>query len=130
MMYHFLTDCGSPVPASLIALLLLWRPRHDIASNKETEYSVHNGLQQGIDQEQIQTEKEDGHQDDDRRPINLFLTGPGDLSELRLDVAVEIRHTAGSVFQLFQHKISSKEVAGQEGIEPPTPGFGDRCSAN
>jgi hypothetical protein len=21
-------------------------------------------------------------------------------------------------------------VAGQEGIEPPTPGFGDRCSAN
>src|SRR5262245_22476640 len=22
------------------------------------------------------------------------------------------------------------ELAGQEGIEPPTPGFGDRCSAN
>ncbi len=22
------------------------------------------------------------------------------------------------------------KLAGQEGIEPPTPGFGDRCSAN
>src|SRR4051812_27130248 len=25
---------------------------------------------------------------------------------------------------------SCAELAGQEGIEPPTPGFGDRCSAN
>ena len=27
---------------------------------------------------------------------------------------------------LYRHS----ELAGQEGIEPPTPGFGDRCSAN
>ena len=25
---------------------------------------------------------------------------------------------------------SERRLAGQEGIEPPTPGFGDRCSAN
>src|SRR5215203_38737 len=28
------------------------------------------------------------------------------------------------------YPVGSQKLAGQEGIEPPTPGFGDRCSAN
>ena len=106
-----------------------------------------------VEREQIQPE-EDRHQDhDDRRRVDLFLRRPGDALQLVADLAEEQARALEAAAGRFPARVSSvvvsschrsirfrllpisldprsAKLAGQEGIEPPTPGFGDRCSAN
>lgn len=58
------------------------------------------------------------------RLAKLRLGRPAGLPELRDRFTCEDANTAERIFHLI------KRVAGQEGIEPPTNGFGDRYSTN
>ena len=55
-------------------------------------------------------------------PLVLRFPGPRRFSELSANFAEK-------VFRFCDHRIVSKKP-GQEGLEPPTDGFGDRYSTN
>jgi hypothetical protein len=109
------------------------------------------GLEQdGVEREQIDAEERRRQDDDHRRRIDLLLRRPGDALQLVAHFAEEEACPLESPARRFLDRIESscslfshvrshfrlltanflKDMAGQEGIEPPTPGFGDRCSAN
>src|SRR5580692_9316348 len=73
-------------------------------------------------------EEEARQDDDDRRDAQLRTGGPARLLELADHLAYEDTRALERVFHGLLWEPS--EVAGAEGIEPPTNGFGDRYSTN
>src|SRR5205823_3762638 len=111
-----------------------------------------------VEAEDEQRHDDHGHQDDDGRRDDLGLRRPGHLLQLATDLAQELlgggalfvrrrgrrapalggrRRLAALALHLalglsVHSRLGSigAGTAGQEGIEPPTAGFGARCSAN
>ena len=85
-------------------------------------------------EEQPQDDTGDDHHES--RRDDLLVLGPGDLPHLDPDLPDETRHpldgTHDSLARLERGGLpprgKSRIRAGQEGLEPPTLGFGDRCS--
>ena len=67
-----------------------------------------------------------GDDHDDRGVAQLGAGRPGGLLQLTDHFAEE---DAGAAERIF-HGQSGEDLAGAEGIEPPTNGFGDRYSTN
>ena len=66
---------------------------------------------------------------DEEAALDLTIVCVGEQIDDIADADDETRHTV--TFRTSRHVHGHVgELAGQEGIEPPTPGFGDRCSAN
>ena len=75
-----------------------------------------------VDAEQVHAEEQRDDQHGDAGLDQVVLAGPGDLFHLAADVAQVIAHAPEYIVLLVHVH------AGQKGLEPPTPGFGDRCS--
>ena len=119
--------------------------------HQTAEDPLHDAVDAVVEHEQIQAE-EDRHQDDDhRRRVDFLLRRPGDALQLvahlaqeqahplergrrpppsRLSSVVVVSHPTTLHRPAIDSRSAIADLAGQEGIEPPTPGFGDRCSAN
>jgi hypothetical protein len=95
---------------------------------------------------------------DDGRGVDLLVARPGHALHLRPDFREEVGETRPPALRLAQDAATTplrrdltgleghlfdvihagrlhvvfrmQAMAGQEGLEPPTPGFGDRCSTN
>src|SRR5205814_2246958 len=102
-----------------------------------------------VEDEQVQPEEERREYHDDSGRVDFLARRPSDALELVAHLTQEqpraldtpagglsyglkrcgFRHTTS---QLPATELPDTRVglAGQEGIEPPTPGFRDRCSAN
>ena len=84
-----------------------------------------------IDDEEENRGKANRDQDDGRRGQGVLSGRPGHLLELGLNFPQKLFHTfkTRSDIELHDDPPSLREkLAGQEGFEPPTPGFGVRCS--
>src|SRR6185436_12387359 len=133
------------------------RPSHPRSEPGEEE--VDRLVERQIAAPQIEGEDDRRHEDDDRGTDHLVAIGPGHLLHLRGGVAPEVSGGGGPLLRFrydrvagFFHWVSRSlkqrsavgspptaesrqptaafDVAGQEGLEPPTCGFGDRCSTN
>ncbi len=69
------------------------------------------------------TEDNRGEDDHDGRVTQFYAGGPGSFLKLSDHFAEE---DAGAAERIFHER----NMAGAEGIEPPTNGFGDRYSTN
>src|SRR5262249_25608372 len=112
-------------------------------------------VQAVIEDEEIHPEERGGQDHHDGGRVDFLLRGPrhplqlvANLAQKQTrtlepaarcfsDVVESARRISGHSFQPSIRCFSilclprpSRRLAGQEGIEPPTPGFGDRCSAN
>src|SRR2546426_6665079 len=82
---------------------------------------------------EVNGEDDRGHDDDDGRSDHLVPARPGHLLHLAIGVADEFPRYDPPVLRSCCQSVlfhGSSVVAGQEGLEPPTCGFGDRCSTN
>src|SRR4029453_13986822 len=103
-----------------------------------TEDPLHQVVQPDVENEKIQAEKQRRQNDDHRRRIDLLLRRPRHTFQLVTNLAEKKPRTSEAANARFLDGVKLvghgpwplllAKLAGQEGIEPPTPGFGDRCS--
>ena len=85
--------------------------------------------QERVDNPQIESKEKDGGNDDYRRAEHFILRWPGNFLHFRAHVLIEL--LAGLIPPFyFICRIHDLNLAGQEGLEPPACGFGDRRSTN
>src|SRR6187455_2450821 len=83
----------------------------------------------GVDQPQVDSE-EKYRCDHDHCCAKHFISGrPGDLLHFRAHIQIELLAGLIPPFDFF-YRIHELNLAGQEGLEPPACGFGDRRSTN
>lgn len=83
--------------------------------------SVHQGK---IRQGDKRTKDSGGDEDDNRRVAQFNLGGPRGLLQLGQGLLVKEADAGKRIFH------GTVKMAGEEGLEPTTYGFGDRCSTN
>src|SRR5258706_12040862 len=96
----------------------------------DLEDPVHHPEEERDDDPQEQAEDDDRHDHDGRCPLHLLARRPGRALELPPDLQKECAGPLEPVHAPCLHARPQVPVlAGQEGFEPPTSGFGDRRSS-
>jgi hypothetical protein len=95
MMYHFL-----PVVVELMAFLLT------VPLSKKIEDVGDPVTEKEVNQSQVKSKKEDGHNNDDRGSVDFFLGRPRHFLQFGLDVAVEIDEISWRFLNTLQHMIA------------------------
>src|SRR5215831_18880299 len=85
--------------------------------------------QKGVNQPEINSEEKYRSNHDDGRSKHFISGRPGDLLHLRAHILIELLAGLIPLFN-FICRIHELNMAGQEGLEPPACGFGDRRSTN
>src|SRR5262245_26149805 len=127
MMYHCLAIAAAPTLATEAA--------------ESVEDDVHDAVQRHVDHPEVGRNEDHRDDDDDRRPVDLLAGGPRGLLELGPDLLEELPDASepvhgalplpgGASRPAFVRAPRAGPLAGQEGFEPPTSGFGDRRSSH
>jgi hypothetical protein len=110
-----------------------------MTSGSDAENKAHEMTKAEIDEEKEKRSRHHHEQDHARGNACLFPRRPGDLAHLLADLPQKFYRTADchdvplETPYIASGDAEGKSVvamAGVEGLEPPTPGFGDRCSTN
>src|SRR4051812_8621824 len=112
-----------------------------IGSGSETEDEAHAVREYLVDDEEEDRGDEHHHEDHGRGDARLLAGRPGHARHFLPDLTIELcggRFGHDRVRKLpsmtrrrrIPDRAHFTRVAGVEGIEPPTPGFGDRCSTS
>src|SRR3954471_22200155 len=98
-------------------------------SGEVIQHLLKSLCQHSVDQSQIDSEEKHGSNHDDSC-AKYFIPGwPGNLLHFRSHIQIEL--PAGLIPPFyFICRIHELNLAGQEGLEPPACGFGDRRSTN
>src|SRR4030095_11826978 len=93
------------------------------------QHRLHAFTQENIHNTQIGSEKHNSDDHNERRRYHLLAARPGDFFHFTAHGEIEFPRALSPLLYLFT-RIHVITVAGQEGLEPPTCGFGDRRSTN
>src|SRR5215471_7854036 len=107
---------------------------HCLAITASTQNPLHNVRDREVHDAQEDCHQHCDNEDDDGGGVGLLASREVDLFQLRPHLAEEIDRSQASVAYfsplfLYRHG-STVDATGQAGLEPATPGFGVRCSAN
>ena len=90
-----------------------------------TQYAAYKPRQNNVACAQIKGDQHDDHHYYPGGSHGFLAHRPGNLAQLNFHILQKFIGFS----QHQRHPVTRFKVAGQEGFEPPTPGFGDRCSS-